>query len=105
MTPEELPERVLAELDREGLAPASAADAPRVRAIIADAIHAAVEGERERAAGWLRLAFAAIDRHVPIKHIPDELDDAREFLAEFRRARGRNEGAGGAEGGSEVRAT
>jgi hypothetical protein len=137
MTPDERAERVLAELDREGLSPASAADAPRIRAvvadairaavadgqeaslsdvsddallnelglrlfgarlrlraIIADAIHAAVEGERERAAGWLRLAFTAIDRYVPIRDVPDGLDDAREFLAEFRRARDRQGGAG-----------
>jgi hypothetical protein len=84
MTPEERAERVLAELDREGLVPASAADAPRIRAIIADAIRVAVDEERERAAGWLRLAFTAIDRHVPISQVPDGLDDAREFLAGFR---------------------
>jgi hypothetical protein len=84
MTPDEHAERVLAELDREGLSPASAADAPRVRAVIADAIRAAVDEERGRAAGWLRLAFTAIDRHVPISQVPDGLDDAREFLAGFR---------------------
>jgi hypothetical protein len=84
MTTDEHAERASAELDREGLSPASAADAPRIRAIIADAIHAAVEGERERAAGWLRLAFTAIDRYVPISQVPDGLDDAREFLAGFR---------------------
>jgi hypothetical protein len=84
MTPDEHVERVLVELDREGLSPASAADAPRVRAVIADAIHAAVDEERGRAAGWLRLAFTAIDRHVPISQVPDGLDDAREFLAGFR---------------------
>jgi hypothetical protein len=127
MTPDEHVERVLVELDREGLSPASAADAPRIRAvianairtavadgqeaslsdvsddallnelglrlfgarlrlraIIADAIRVAVDEERERAAGWLRLAFAAIDRHVPISQVPDGLDDAREFLAGFR---------------------
>jgi hypothetical protein len=84
MTLDEHARRASAELDREGLSPASAADSPRVRAIIADAIHAAVAEERERAAGWLRLAFAAIDRHVPISQVPDGLDDAREFLAGFR---------------------
>jgi hypothetical protein len=94
MTTDEHAERASAELDREGLSPASAADSPRVRTIIADAIHAAVAEERERAAGWLRLAFTAIDRYVPISQVPDGLDDAREFLAEFRRARGRNEQPG-----------
>jgi hypothetical protein len=84
MTLDEHAERASAELDREGLVPASAADAPRIRAIIADAIHAAVAEERERVAGWLRLAFTAIDRHVPISQVPDGLDDAREFLAGFR---------------------
>jgi hypothetical protein len=59
-----------------------------------DRLRATVAEERERAAGWLRLAFTAIDRHVPISQVPDGLDDAREFLAGFRRARGRNEGAG-----------
>jgi hypothetical protein len=89
MTPDEHAERVLAELDHEGLMLASVADSPRMRAIIARAIIAnairdTVEGERERAAGWLRLAFTAIDRHVPISQVPDGLDDAREFLAGFR---------------------
>jgi hypothetical protein len=98
MTPGERADRVLAEFNHEGLTLASAADSPRIRmivarAIIASAIRDAVDEERGRAAGWLRLAFAAIDRHVPIKHIPDELDDAREFLAELRRARG-GEGGG-----------
>jgi hypothetical protein len=47
MTPEERAERVLAELDREGLSVASAADAPRIRAVVATAIRAAVADEQE----------------------------------------------------------
>jgi hypothetical protein len=42
MTPDEHAGRALAELDREGLSPASAADAPRIRAVVATAIRAAL---------------------------------------------------------------
>ena len=48
MTPEEKAEKVRAEIDREGLAPASAADAPRIVQIIAQAIREAVEAERSQ---------------------------------------------------------
>jgi hypothetical protein len=84
MTLGERVDRVLAELDREGLSSASAADAPRIRAIIAAAVRAAVAEEREQVMGWLQLAFTVIDRHVPIGQVPDGLDNAREFLARFR---------------------
>jgi hypothetical protein len=85
MTPEERAEQALAELDREGLSAASAADAPRIRAVIADAIRNAVADVREAS-------------------LPDVSDDAllnelglRLFAARLR-FRGRNEGAGGGEG-------
>lgn len=37
----------------------------------------------EQWAFWCRLLFDTIDRHVPIKHIPDELDEARRALEAF----------------------
>jgi hypothetical protein len=85
MTPEERAEQVLAELDREGLSVASAADAPRIRAIITDVIYAVIADVREAS-------------------LPDVSDDAllnevgvRLFAARLR-FRGRNEGTGAGAG-------
>jgi hypothetical protein len=87
MTPDEHAEWASAELDREGLSPASAADAPRVRAVIADAVHAAVAEEREACAA--RVEAAAL-------RWPDEPQIAAVLRreADAIRARGRNGGAG-----------
>lgn len=40
----------------------------------------AADEERGKWVAWLRLAFEAIDRHVPINRIPAELDEARREL-------------------------
>jgi hypothetical protein len=64
MTPGERADRVLAELDHEGLMLASVADSPRIRmivarAIIANAIRAAVDEERKDQPGQVRLDLTA----------------------------------------------
>jgi hypothetical protein len=83
MTPEERAEQALVELDRAGLSAASAADSPRIRAVIANAIRTAVADGQEACAA--RVEAAAL-------RWPDEPQIAAVLRREADAIRARGEG-------------